>query len=72
MKVALDLDLEVEYIYVPGYPDTREEPGEPPSIEITSVKFNHLEILDYLKEDDYSQLLDMCWEDYEDSKGFYE
>ena len=72
MTFTIDLELEVEYTYYRGYPATREDPGEPPSIEISSVKYNGLEILPSFKEEDYNQLLDLCWEDYEDSRGFYD
>jgi hypothetical protein len=65
MTLTLDLELEVEYTFFRGYPDTREEPGEPPSIEISSVKYNGLEILPAFKEQDYDRLLELCWEDYE-------
>ena len=31
-------EVRVEFDYVPGYPSTRWEPGEPDSIEITNVE----------------------------------
>lgn len=70
MKTCLDLDLEVDYTYYKGYPGNREEPPEPPYIEITSVRYNTHELLPSLKEDDYEHLLEACWEDYEDSKDY--
>lgn len=32
-----------------GYPDTRDDPGVPPSIELTSVTIRGIEIFDHLK-----------------------
>jgi len=38
-----EVTLKVKVSYIPdkGYPETREEPGEPPNAEITSVEIVH-------------------------------
>ena len=32
-----ECEVDVEYVFHCGYPDTREEPGEPDSVEVHSV-----------------------------------
>jgi hypothetical protein len=54
------LKLEVEFVVYAGYPDTREEPGEPGYLEITAVRYNGQEI--EMTESDLDRIADMLYE----------
>jgi len=77
VKYVVDLgvlgeqEFAVEYMYSPGYADTRYEPGEPASIEINSVTCVGFEgtcqlVEDFLCGDGYNDFCEEVWPSHSD------
>ena len=60
MQLFFDLDLEVEFDVHQGFPATRDDPGEPPYIEIIAVRYNGQSL--ELTDSDLDRLADMLYE----------
>jgi hypothetical protein len=60
ISIDLGLDLEVEFDAYKGFPATRDDPGEPPYIVITSVRYNGQEI--ELTDKDMDRLTEMLYD----------
>ena len=69
IQVTLGLDLEVEFDYHKGFPATREDPGEQPYIEVTSVQYNGQEI--ELTDDDMEKVAEYIYDHWSpDNDGY--
>ena len=68
MKVTLEIEVDVEYLYIRGYPATREEPGEESYIEIQSVKYNGHPI--ELTDEHFEAVVEAAEQDWEDGSYY--
>lgn len=60
MQIFFDLDLEVDFDVHQGFPATRDDPGEPPYVVITSVQYNGQDI--ELTDKDMDRLTEMLYD----------